>query len=162
MACEVAMLNPQLDMNTPVAIAEGFYSPQHWSSADMSPQTGNYANSPIQAAGSPNSCAARSPSYGHSPVMAAHHSPNPVVSLSPVHSPPMLQHAGSPHHMTVKQEGEFACAVTEQQMAAVYGKPHPPELISSNVFPGAEGEGLFCFFLRNALLGLFACCLEIN
>lgn len=137
MACEVAMLNPQLDMTTPVAIAEGFYSPQHWSSSpEMSP---NYANSPI--AGSPNSCAAQSPTSYHSPMMNAVHSPPMVASLSPAHSP--MGHHGSPRHIVVKQETDYACAVTAEShltAAALYGKPAPPELVPSNVFGNVEGE----------------------
>ena len=139
MACEVAI--PQLDMAPPVAITDGFYSPQHWSSSpEMSP---NYANSPL--ASSPISCAQSPPSsYQHSPVMAAVHSPPMAAALSPAHSP--LSHHGSPAHVSIKQEGDFTCAMTDSQLSAILGgKQAPPELVP--IFHNVEGKlhsFLFC------------------
>ena len=140
--CEVAVLNPQIDMTTPGAIAEGFYSPQHWSNSppEISP---HYANSPI--ASSPISSAQSPPSsFQHSPMMPVVHSPQMCVG-SPVHSP--LMHSGSPVHVNIKQEGEYNCSGDSTLCSILAARPAPPDLVPISVFNNIEGKReclMFC------------------
>lgn len=122
MACEVAVLAPQIDIGPPSMIPDGFYSPSHqWNqSPDMS---SHYANSPI--ASSPGS-SAQSPPSMHSPMMPVVHSP-PMM-----HSPDQSMHRQSP--INVKQEMDAFTSLESSLSLPSFlsSKPAPPELVLVN------------------------------
>lgn len=138
MACEVAVLSPQIDI---APIHDGFYSPQHsWNqpiSPEMSP---HYASVHSPIASSPLSCAqSPPPSLQHSPFMPMASSPMMTMQHSPIHQ-------GSPI-ANVKQESDFSTAV-DCSFNALLGKTAPPELIHASAatmpYSAAEGTFLHC------------------
>lgn len=129
--CDVAILNPSVDMNaTPACIVPmvdaGFFSPQSWSNSPSELSPPQYGGSPIA---SPPSARSPTSSLQHSPAQTM---PSPNGSYSPAHSP-IMQQMGSPVH--VKQEGEYSCST----LSALLSKPAaagPPELVP--IFSGAD------------------------
>lgn len=154
MACEVAMMNPQMD-----PAMESMYSQSTWSQQPLSPEL-SYAHSPQGSVHSPSSMSARSPVLSHagSPMPAAPGCCSPVSVHSPnmqaAHSPVMG--CGSPADnmlSSVKQEqleaelrfgaGSDSCEslssllrsndmIAAQNMALApphMGPPHPREIL---------------------------------
>ena len=135
--CDVAVLNPTIDMTAPVTLTDGFYSSQNWSNSppELSP---HYGASPIASP----PCAQSPPSsLQQSPVMPVVHSP-PMGTGSPIvqQVPPIVA--------SVKREGEFSCAAESSLSALLSAKTAPPELVpATSVFNAAEGmtvSHLFC------------------
>ena len=129
--CDVAVLNPAVDMTATVPMVDGFYGPHSWSNSppELSPHYGSSIASPL-CAQSPTS------SIQHSPVMPIMHSP--MGSISPVHSPIVQQ--GSPLHISVKREGEFSCAAAGSSLSALLCKQGPPELVPATSVFAAESK----------------------
>lgn len=140
--CDVAILNPPVDMTTCTvpSLVDGFFSPQSWSNSPSELSPPQYGGSPIA---SPPSALSPTSSLQHSPVMQ----PSPNGS-SPAHSP-VMQQMGSPVH--VKREGEYSCST----LSALLSKPAgPPELVP--VFSGAETSKKFIHYSLVYIISIFA------